>query len=455
MKKGIGKMISKLKNGSNISVSIKYIVASVVFFALTAVLYFFSGGEIYGSLFIHAALWVFAHAPFISDEAGEVQFLHFLGLEILFSVFYYLMFFTAKLDILVMPIIAFSFLASQLYTPLISIFMSIALVLFSVAGYPELFSANVLIAYLVVCTFAASIVSMIKQRMNLVIMGLAIGVIMYLIVIAQDFSSLELRQAYALLNGVISPILAIGIAPIMETLFSMITPMRLLEISNTSKPLLKRLMLEAPGTYHHSLYVAHLAEAAASDIGADNLLARAGAYYHDIGKLENPMCFFENQGGAPNPHDEMSPQESAQCLRDHVRFGVEILKRNYFPKVVVDIVRAHHGDSVMQYFYHKELQSNAEAVLDDFRYSGPSPYTKVESIIMFADCIEAAVRANPDVPKDEMVEKIINQKIEEGQMRDSELSFKEISIIKKSFISALSASAHERIKYPTDKQSAA
>ncbi len=443
-------MTTKIMNELNISAYIRHILTNVVFFAITGIMCFFSEGEIFGSLFIHAAIWIFAHAAFFSRETGKIQYLHFLGLEILFSVFFYIAFFTAKLDILAMPIIAFSLLASQLFTPLISIFMSIALVLYSVAGYPALLGANELIAYLVVCTFAASIVSFIKQRMNLVVIGLVSGVIMYLIVISQDFSRLELRQTYALLNGVISPILAVGIAPIMETVFSMITPMRLLEISNTSKPLLKRLMLEAPGTYHHSLYVAHLAEAAANDIGADNLLARAGAYYHDIGKLEGPMNFFENQGGAPNPHDEMTPAQSVECLKNHVKYGVEILKKNYFPRIVVDIVRSHHGDSVMQYFYHKELQSNQNADINDFRYHGPSPKTKIESIIMFADCIEAAVRANPDVPKEEMVDKIVRQKIDEGQMRDSELSFKEIAIIKQSFINALGAAAHERVKYPSD-----
>lgn len=427
--------------------SYKYVLTSLVLFALTGLLYVFSEGNTVSLICVHVAIWLFAHATFISES---LEYKHFLGLEVLFSVFMYIVFFSAKLDVLVMPVIGFALLASLLYNALVSTFMSIALVLFSVVMY-EL-SSFVIIAYLVVSTFAPITVSLVKQRMNLIVAGLLSGAIMYFIVISQDFAHLEWRQCYALLNGLISPVLALGIMPIMESVFSVLTPMRLMEIANTTKPLLKRLMIEAPGTFHHSLYVGHLAETAASDIGADYLLARAGAYYHDIGKLYQPSHFFENLAGRPNPHDEMMPIESAECLRNHVKIGVEMLRKQRFPKAVIDIVQRHHGDSVMQYFYHKELESNPSAELANFRYFGPKPNTKEASIIMLADCVEAAVRANPSTPIDIMIDRVFEQKISEGQLADSELSFRDLGMIRKSFIHVLTASGHERVKYPGDKE---
>ncbi|MDO4754373.1 MAG: HDIG domain-containing protein [Bacillota bacterium] len=423
----------------------KYIATGAAFLALTWILFLYIEKNLFSNTLLHIAIWSFAHVTFFTER---IRFKQFVGLEILFSVFLCVVYFTGLLDVLIMPIIGFALLASILYTPLISTFMSIALVLYGTFIFG--LGAHEIIAYLVATTFTPVTVTLIKQRLNFIISGLISGAIMFFIVISKDFQHIEFRHFYALLNGLVSPIITLGIMPIMESVFSVITPMRLMEISNTSKPLLKRLMLEAPGTYHHSILVGHLAETAAADIGADYLLARAGAYYHDIGKLNAPVNYFENLGGRENPHDTMTPIESANCLRDHVRIGVEILKKNHFPSAVVDIVQSHHGDSVMQYFYHKEKRNNVEADIENFRYQGPKPVTKEESIIMFADCVEAAVRANGNVSVEETIEKIFAQKIDEGQMTDSELSFKEMAIIKQSFKDVLSASGHERIKYPGD-----
>lgn len=424
-----------------------YVVVSVVFFVLTWFLFFYISNDLLSFSLLHVAIWSFAHITFFTERMELKQF---IGLEMLFSVFLCTMYFSGLLDVLIMPIIGFSLLASILYTPLISTFMSIALVLYGTLEFG--LGPHEIIAYLVATTFTPVTVTLIKQRMNIIISGLISGAIMFFVVVSKDFSHIEMRHFYALLNGLISPVIALGIMPIMESLFSVITPMRLMEISNTSKPLLKKLMLEAPGTYHHSIMVGHLAETAAADIGADYLLARAGAYYHDIGKLHSPTHYFENLAGRENPHDSLTPTESSNYLRDHVKIGVEMLKKHHFPSAVIDIVRTHHGDSIMQYFYHKEKQTNVEADLESFRYPGPKPMTKVQSIIMFADCVEAAVRANPAASVQETIEKVFAQKIEEGQMFHSELSFKEMGVIKNSFLDVLSASGHERIQYPGDKK---
>lgn len=424
-----------------------YIAVSAFFFVLTWLLFFYINKDLLGISLLHIAIWAFAHSTFFTERLECKQF---IGLEILFSVFLFVMYFSGMLDVLIMPIVGFSLLASILFTPLISTFMSIALVLYGTLLFG--LGAHEIVAYLVATTFTPVTVTLIRQRLNCIISGLISGAILFFVVISKDFTHIEFRHFYALLNGLISPIIALGMMPIMESVFSVITPMRLMEISNTSKPLLKRLMLEAPGTYHHSIMVGHLAEAAAADIGADYLLARAGAYYHDIGKLNSPIHYFENLAGRENPHDSLTPIESANYLAEHVKSGAEMLKKNHFPSAVIDIVRSHHGDSVMQYFYYKEKQTNVEADMEQFRYPGPKPITKIQSIIMFADCVEAAVRANSSAPVEETIEKVFVQKIAEGQMDRSELSFKDLGIIKQSFKDVLTASGHERIQYPGDQK---
>lgn len=434
----------------------KYILISALFFALVWVIFFFGtknadakeGEDILGLLqlsLLHLAIWLFGHAVLMQNP---IRLLHFIGLEVLFSIFIVVLFFVGRLSILLIPVLSFSLLAATLFNPFIATFMSMALVLYTMVLFSP--NAHVVIAYLVSSTFATLTVEHLKQRMHLIISGVISGVIMYLIIISEDFTNMRLEQAYALLNGVISPVLAIGIMPIMESVFSMVTPMRLMELSNTTKPLIKKLMMEAPGTYHHSLYTGHLAEAAAADIGADTFLARTGAYYHDVGKLYKPDYFYENQAGAENPHDSLSPEESAEILSRHVTEGVAILKKNRLPKPVIDIARSHHGDSIMQYFYDKALKSDPNVDVQKFSYKGIKPRTKEETIVMLADCVEAACRANQEVDPEITIGKVIDQKVKEGQLSDSELSFAEIAIIKKSFRNAMNASGHDRLKYPKD-----
>ena len=221
-------------------------------------------------------------------------------------------------------------------------------------------------------------------------------------------------------------------------------------------PLLKRLQLEAPGTYHHSIIVANLAESAADKIGANAYLARAGAYYHDIGKLKRPGYFSENQRGR-NPHENTDPYVSAAILTAHTRDGALIAQKNHLPPEVQDIILQHHGVTPVMFFYHKALQmSDGKHVdINDFRYAGPKPQTREASVVMLADTIEAAVRSMKDpTPKgiDQFIERLIRGKLEDGQLSDCQLSLRDIDQICSAFSGILKGVYHERIEYPKVQQ---
>ena len=236
-----------------------------------------------------------------------------------------------------------------------------------------------------------------------------------------------------------------------EKIFGMVSDMSLLELSDTNSKLLKELAEKAPGTFHHSLNVANLAEAAANEINANAMLARVGALYHDIGKMENPTYFTENQTTSVNSHDELSPKESAQIIIDHVIKGIEIAKRNNLPDRVIDFIRTHHGTSTVYYFYKKEKESNENASPEDFRYPGPIPFSKETAILMMCDSVEAASKSLKEptsVLIDNFVEKIINKQMEEGQFLNSNITFKEIQMVKKILKRKLKNIYHLRIEYP-------
>jgi hypothetical protein len=252
-------------------------------------------------------------------------------------------------------------------------------------------------------------------------------------------------------SGIVSAIIAIGIMPIFEAIFHVLTPFKLLELSNPNRDILKRLMLEAPGTYHHSIMVGNLAETAAHDIGADSVLTRVSSFYHDIGKLERPYYFKENQIGNENPHDKLPPQISANILKQHVSYGLELADQIKLPKEIKAIIAEHHGSTIIQYFYHIEKQKNDDADTAPFKYPGPKPTTKEAVIVMLADSVEAAVRSLKDPTKEavtELVNKIVSQKSAEDQLSDAPITLQELKIIKKSFVSVLSGIFHERIVYP-------
>lgn len=259
--------------------------------------------------------------------------------------------------------------------------------------------------------------------------------------------------AYGGAGGIMASVIALGSISLFEHLFHVTTDVRLMELLNPNHPLLKRLMFEAPGTYSHSLVVANLAEVAAEEIGANALLARVGAYYHDIGKLRRPQWFIENQvDSGRNIHNRLSPYLSALVIMNHVRDGLEIARKFRLPREVQGIIWSHHGRSVVRYFYEKALRTGKENVgRDVFRYPGPLPRTPEEAIVFLADSVEAAVRSmkNPTPRRIETtVRNIVKTYLEDGQLDDSSLTLRDINRIAHRFVRFLSGMVHARIPYP-------
>ena len=238
---------------------------------------------------------------------------------------------------------------------------------------------------------------------------------------------------------------------IYEKMFGLVSDVSLLELSDTNSKLLKELSNKAPGTFHHSLNVANLAEAAANEIGANAMLVRVGALYHDIGKMANPTFFTENQVSSINSHDDLEPKESAQIIIGHVIKGIEIAKKNNLPDRIIDFIRTHHGTSLVYYFYSKENENVGEANKADFSYPGPTPFSKETAILMMADSVEAASKSlkEPTSSKlDSFVEKIIDGQMDQGQFLNANITFKEIQKIKKVLKKKLNNMYHLRIEYP-------
>lgn len=307
-------------------------------------------------------------------------------------------------------------------------------------------------------------VSKLSQRGDLVRAGIYVGVTNVVIIAtvglitgAPWYLLITSALALGIANGLLSSILTNGAIPYLETSFGITSTVRLLELSNPNNPLLKQLLTEAPGTYHHCVLVGNLAEAAAETVGAEPLLVRVGAYYHDIGKIKRPYFFIENQLGGDNPHDKIAPSLSTLILTSHVKDGVELAREHKLPQPVIDIIEQHHGKSLVSYFYHKALEGDrSESVNEeDFRYEGPRPRTKEAAIVMLSDNIEAAVRSlqNPTAGRVEgLIRKIIKDRLMDGQLDECNLTFKDLDAIANSFLRVLSGIFHNRIEYPDMKQ---
>ncbi len=258
-------------------------------------------------------------------------------------------------------------------------------------------------------------------------------------------------------NGLFCAASVVFLLPVFETLFARTSRFALLELTDLNKPLLRRLNMEAHGTYHHSMLIANLVDAVADQVGADPLLARVMAYYHDIGKMMNPEYFTENQEGGFNRHEKITPQMSALILVAHVKDGVELAREEKLPEVVIDGIREHHGTTVMAFFYQKALETDSHSSVnrDDFRYPGPKPRSKETGLLMCADTVEAAVRSlkNPDPANiRNMVTKLIDARAQEGQLDDSGLTLSDLNVIKERFIEILTGIYHKRIAYPGQEE---
>jgi len=308
---------------------------------------------------------------------------------------------------------------------------------------------------------AAYIVKDARTRGELIQAGFFVGLIQVFVVIllnpAIDFLFSKIFLMYylkpLLINGFIATGVVMVAAKVFEYLFGVLTNFSLLELSDFNQPLLRRMIVEAPGTYHHSLIVSNLSEAAADAIGANSLLTRVGAYYHDIGKLVKPEYFTENQMIGGNKHDHIEPSISKLVILNHVKEGLEIARKYKLSPVIARFIPEHHGTGIIYYFYQRALEGAGGEAIDEqhYRYPGPKPQSRETAITLLADSVEGAVRAleDPTAPRiDEVVRKVINNKFIDGQLDECNLTLKEIEIISSTFSRVLSAMYHSRIKYP-------
>ncbi len=258
---------------------------------------------------------------------------------------------------------------------------------------------------------------------------------------------------YGLVAGLLASILTIGLMPVFESVFGYLSAVKLIELSNPNQPLLKRLLIEAPGTYHHSMMVANLSEAAAEAIGANGLLAKVGSYYHDVGKMKRPAFFVENQLNQENPHDKISPNLSKRIILAHPYDGVKMLKEAGVPKVIRDFAEQHHGTTLLKYFYHKaqEQEDGSEVLEEDFRYPGPKAQTRETAIVGICDSVEAAVRSMTKLDPgriEQLVRKIIKERLDDGQFDECDLTLRDLERVAEAICERLNGVFHPRIEYP-------
>ncbi|QKE71473.1 HD family phosphohydrolase [Arthrobacter citreus] len=317
--------------------------------------------------------------------------------------------------------------------------------------------------YILFSSIAVLFLNEVKNKRSMILHA---GFLISLVNIATLFSLILIRNGQyssveigiyllmGLTSGVLSSVITMGILPFVEDSFGMVSSFKLVELGSPNHPLLRKILLEAPGTYHHSIMVANLAEGACEAIGANGLLARVGAYYHDIGKTNNPGYFIENQMGGHNPHDRIKPIRSKDIIIRHVSDGVKILKKYNLPKDIIDIAAEHHGTTLLKFFYYKEKENNPDVKEIDFRYPGPKAHSKESAIVGIADSVEAAVRSlkDPNMEKIEaLVSSIVNDRLNDGQFSMCELNLKELHIVEKSLCETLKGTFHSRIQYPDER----
>lgn len=364
----------------------------------------------------------------------------------------------------VIPIPAFLILLSIFTKPRIAFVASVILLSVMSIGYQ--YNIQYLVAFLLLSILSAIAVSQIRyaERVDVIKTGFYIGIAGLIIVLSiyilekclieVDNVLLLKNCVYILFNGIFSAVIASGLMPLFESAFKIITPYGLAELGDHNQKLLKRLQMDAPGTYHHSLMVSNLCEAAAEAIGADPILARVGALYHDIGKLKRPLFFVENQSYflIENPHNKFTPRISKMIITAHPKDGLEIAKEYHLPQVIQNFIIQHHGEGLASYFYNQAVkEEGAENVKEEqFRYPGPKPNSKETAILMIADAVESAVRSlkNPTPEEIEgMINKIIVERLNDGQLSDSPLTLKDIKTIASTFSRILRGMQHNRIKY--------
>ncbi|BAM47244.1 HD family phosphohydrolase [Amphibacillus xylanus] len=370
---------------------------------------------------------------------------------------------------LLMPIATGAILIKILFRERLAILFSIV---FSVVGtiifneqIPGSLNLEVGMYFLAaqLCSIATLIA--IKDRIAIFKTVAISGIVNVLVILSFVFLSYDSYQLsdilkfviFAYVSALISGIVAIGALPFFETVLKLLSDTKLLTLANPNHPLLRKILTEAPGTYHHSVMVANLSEAACEAIGANGLLARVASYYHDLGKTKRPHYFIENQMGMDNPHNFIDPWQSAEIIIAHPYDGAKILKEHKMPKEIIDIAQQHHGTSLLKYFYYKEKEINKDVSESLYRYPGPLPQTKESAIVSLCDPIEAAVRSMEQPTKekiDQLINNIIKDRLQDGQLDDSHLTFKELTKIKQTISETLTGIYHTRIQYPKESKEA-
>ncbi len=339
--------------------------------------------------------------------------------------------------------------------------VAVPMALVMAIGFAFIFqnSFEMFVYFLVSGTMAAYWLRSCRERKMFIVAGAKLGLLNIMLATAIHFYTGELSTtkliwdwAFAFMGGIGAGIVTAGIVPLVEIAFDYTTDITLLELAHLDRPIIRRLMIEAPGTYHHSVIVGSLVEAAAAEIDANPLLAKVCGYYHDVGKIRKPLYFIENQTESKNRHDKLAPSMSSLILIAHIKDGVEIARENKLGQLISDTIRQHHGTSIIKYFYEKAKQKKGAAAvnIDDFRYPGPKPQTKEAGLVMLADVVEAATRTldNPTPSRIQgLVQKLINQIFSDGQLDACELTLKDLHNIAKSFNKILYGIHHHRIEY--------
>ncbi|MBL7151104.1 MAG: HDIG domain-containing protein [Candidatus Omnitrophica bacterium] len=435
---------------------IKFLLSAVVLVVISSILQL---NLIIPVFLLTLALYIFYRKKSLKD----CNMLNLTLLFIIISVTSYIII-NRGLSRFYIPICIVPMLVTLLFNQLeLSLLMSlaIAVVIASISGN----HLHLGVLFLVSGILSSLLVWNARRRMTIIRAGFLIGILQAVLLFFIDRFWIGPPEIYLksyliiMLNGFVSSIIVIGVLPLFEWLFKRVTNISLLELADFHHPLLQRMVMEAPGTHHHSLVVGNLSDAACSAIGANALLARIGAYYHDIGKLQKPGYFSENQSLEQSKHDTLAPSMSKMVIMNHVKEGVELARKYRLNPFIIDFIQQHHGSSLVFYFYRRaleELEDAQEVKEEGFRYPGPKPNTKEAAIVLLADSVEAATRAlkDPAPPKiTEVVHKVINNKFIDGQLDECELTLNDLEKISKIFIRILSGIYHSRVTYPEESRS--
>ena len=409
-----------------------------------------------GIPFFLILLYLCFYKKFTKIKNARLPHLSFLFL-ISFCLGYYII--NHGLSFYFIPVAIIPMLSVLLFNNLaVAYFLSLGTCISLAFLSPEPFKAGFI--FMTSCACAILLVNKTRKRAQVIQAGLIAGILQLISLILLEHLRINHAQRYLiiLIMGALSGVITLGVLPLFEYILQSVTNISLLELGDSNRPVLQRMVLEAPGTYHHSLIVGNLSDAACSAVGANGLLARIGAYYHDIGKLQKPEYFIENQNIKKNAHDELTPTMSKLIIMNHIKEGLELAKKYSLRPVLWDFIQQHHGTSLVYYFYRRAIEGkeeNQEVAEEGFRYPGPKPNTKETAIVLLADSVEAATRSLEDPTVDKIIEtvrKVINNKFIDGQLDECELTLNDIEKISSVFSKILSGIYHSRVNYPLDNK---